>query len=136
MEQSNILAVTFLAVSMGCGSAVQAAVDSDASLVYLRSSCTVNGAGVDNCFTDLNTLNSWIWNTRLPSASQPLEVEIRAGTFAGQFSCNNSGYVTLSGAGRDQTTITNASFPIATTGCTGLVFRQFTVENTATLLGV
>lgn len=136
MEKRTVLAACLVSMSALFGSAATAAVDSDAALVYLRTSCAVNGSTIDNCFTDLNTLNSWIWNTRLPSASTPLQVEIGAGTFTGQFSCTDSGYVTLSGAGKDQTLITNAFLPVTTNSCDQLVFRQLTLQNTGNLFGV
>ena len=116
----------------------QAAVDTNASVVQLRTSCLVDGSTLDNCFTDLNTLNSWIWNTHnpAPSASSPLLVQIGPGTFTGQFSCSNAGYVSLQGSGIGVTIITNGSAPISTTDCQDMSFSNFTVQNTENLFGV
>lgn len=116
----------------------QAAVDPSASVVKLRTSCQVGGSTIANCFTDLNTLNTWIWNTRTPtpSASSPLTVDIGPGTFTGQFTCNNAGYVSLNGSGVGVTVIQNGSEPIATTACQDMAYSNFTVKNTGNLFGV
>ena len=113
-----------------------AAIDSDASVVELKTSCLVNGNTLDNCFTDLNTLNSWIWSTRHPSPSSPLKVAIAPGTYTGQFSCSGSGFVTLSGSGIQNTIIQNGMNPITTTQCVNMVFSDLTLKNTANLFGV
>lgn len=116
-------------------SEVIAAVDTNATVVQLRKSCHEENGTVliSNCFTDLPTLNSWIWNTRnpQPSAASPLLVEIGPGVFTGQFTCTNKGYVTLRGAGMGNSIIENAPSPIATTNCENLTFSHMTLRNTA-----
>jgi hypothetical protein len=91
-----------------------AAVDIDAAIVKLRTSCQEAGTTLNNCFTDLPALNAWIWDTRTPtpSATSPLLIEIGPGTFSGSFSCENKGYVTLRGSGIGKTIIQNGSGPI------------------------
>lgn len=116
----------------------QAAVDPGASEVQLLTSCQVNGSTLDNCFTDLNTLNSWMWNTRstAPSASSPLLVKIGPGTFTGQFTCSNAGYVSLQGSGIGVSVITNGYLPITTDHCEDMSYSSLTVKNTDNILGV
>lgn len=116
----------------------QAAVDPGASVVQLRQSCQVNGSTLDNCFTDLTTLNSWIWNTRnpSPSATNPLLVKIGPGTFDGQFTCTNAGDVSLKGSGVNVSIISNGMEPINTQNCTNMAYSNLTVKNTENLFGV
>ncbi len=70
---------------------------------------------MENCFESMSALSDlstgWIWNTRNPTASSPLLVDVGPGEF-GPFSCSGDGFVTLRGAGRE------ASLLIAT-GSTG-----------------
>ena len=116
----------------------QAAIDTDAPAVKLSTSCQQAGNSLDNCFTDITTLNTWIWQTRnpAPSSASPLLVDIGPGTFTGQFSCTNAGYVTLRGAGMGVTVIQNGSMPISTHNCENMVFSHMSVKNTQTLFGV
>lgn len=127
--------IIFLSVLLG-STQVLAAIDNNAATVQLRISCSENGATIDNCFDDLNTLNSWIWNTRIPSPTAPLKVSIGPGTFTGSFTCSDSGSVTLAGSGMGNTVIQNGSFPISTSQCVNMVFSDMTVKNTGNLFGV
>jgi hypothetical protein len=139
MKKSNSLLTASLAfICLGFSLPAFSAVDADAPRIFLRTSCQENGQTVDNCFTDLNTLNTWIWNTRTPapSTSAPLSVEIGPGIFTGQFTCNNSGHVSLIGSGIQNTVITNSSLPVTTTDCENLVFKHLNLKNTVTLFGV
>ncbi len=86
-------------------SQAQAAIDDSAAVVLLRKSCTENQTAMDNCFTTLGSLNSWMHQTRLPSATNPLMVDVGPGTFPGAFQCTNLGYITVRGSGRDNTTL-------------------------------
>jgi len=80
--------------------------DSNASVVFLRSSCAVAGATMENCFESMtaltNVTNGWIWTTRQPSATSRLIVDVGPGEF-GQFACDGDGFVTVRGAGRENT---------------------------------
>ena len=137
MKYKSLLFSSGLILSALFASApAQAVVDNNAAQVLLRSSCTENGATIDNCFDDLNTLNTWIWNTRYPSPVTPLNVEVGPGTFTGQFSCTGSGFVSIHGAGMGNTVIQNSSSPISTTQCVNLVFADMTLKNTGNLFGV
>ena len=113
-----------------------AAIDDDAAVVLLQQSCTENGATIDNCFEDISTLDNWTWNTRFPSPTQPLKIQIGPGTFTGSFTCNGSGFVTISGSGVGNTVVQNASSPISTTQCVNLVYSDMTLKNTGNLFGV
>lgn len=126
-KQSFVLpAVLCIAVSPFPASA---AIDLNADVVKLRTSCTVNGVVENNCFTDMAALTSWIWNTRNPepSAAAPLLVDIGPGTFAGGFHCVDSGYITLRGSGADKTII-KSGYPISSKRCTQLEFESLTLE--------
>lgn len=124
---------------------VRAAVDSDAAIINLRTSCTENGNTVDNCFTNLPEMNTWIWNSRMPApdATSPLKINIGPGTFNGTFTCDsepwngkNYGSVTIQGSGIHNTILQNSSGPISTTRCHNLVFNDMTLKNYGTLFGV
>lgn len=115
---------------------VTAGIDNNAAVVKLRQSCVEDGVTLSNCFTDMPTLNTWVWGTRQPSVTSPLLVEIGPGTFIGKFACVNSGYVSLRGSGQGTTVLENGSQPISSNDCTELKFSDLTVRNTETLLGV
>jgi hypothetical protein len=91
--------------SLFFSSSVSAAIDPAASVVLLRTSCN-DGAGgtLNNCFTNLGALNSWV-TTRNPSTSNPLQIEVGPGTFTGTFNCSNMGGISIKGAGRGVTTL-------------------------------
>lgn len=138
MKLSRFIAMGILiGVTMSSNSAL-AATDANAAVVQLRKSCLEAGKTLTNCFTDLNTLNSWIWNTRnpKPSATSPLIVNIGPGTFTGLFSCTSYGYVTLRGSGMRQTALENGSGPVSTANCVNMVFSDMTLRNTLNLFGV
>ncbi|MCO6411192.1 MAG: hypothetical protein J5I92_00460 [Thiogranum sp.] len=81
-----------------------AAIDNNAPVVQLRTSCDVNGTTLDNCFTSMSDVLGWISGTRQPTEASPLKVDIGPGTF-GRFHGYNGCYVTLSGSGRKHTII-------------------------------
>jgi hypothetical protein len=114
-----------------------AAIDPAATVVLLRTSCNDGTGGtLNNCFTTMSSLITWISNTRQPSAASPLVVEIGPGTF-GQFGCANGGYTTLRGSGREKTVITNgAAFSSAfhVDNCTQLEFSELTIKGTSSAL--
>lgn len=124
-------------------SQVNAAVDLDASIIKLRTNCTENGSTINNCFTDLPTLNTWVWNTRTPAPNptSPLKIDIGPGTFNGAFTCHsllteNFGSVTMQGAGIHNTTLQNSSGAISTVRCHNMVFSDMTLKNYGNLFGV
>lgn len=109
--------IKYLVLSTLCGLPVmaQATIEDDAQKVLLQTSCTVNGNILDNCFEDMNTMNTWIFNTRVRSKTNPLLVEIGPGLFyTSQFTCEDEGYITLRGSGRQHTTIkSNGGYTLA-----------------------
>lgn len=125
------------------GSAALAVIDANAPVVKLRDSanggCREAGVALHNCFTSLPTLNTWVSDTRKPTATKPLFVDIGPGKFVGAFGCsvsNYAGYVTLQGAGMKNTAIENAQSPISTTDCVQMRFSDMTLRNTGNLFGV
>ena len=76
-----------------------AAVDDDAEIILVRKDCGTQ----DNCFETIASALGWTWNTREPSAASPLLWDVGPGTWNEQWSCTNDGFVTVRGAGREQT---------------------------------
>jgi hypothetical protein len=128
-----------------------AAIDPNAAEVLLRTSCTENGVTIDNCFSSMTTLNTWIWNTRHPgqtSGRTPLLVSIGPGKFGGQFLCSKvadddpvapgaqyRGHVTLRGSGVNNSILEHSTV-IETEQCDNLTFEALTIRNTSQLRGV
>jgi hypothetical protein len=143
MKISSFLTKAIILASMLHTTAAIAVIDNNAGVVKLRdpanSGCIEAGVNLHNCFTDLNTLSSWVTNIRKPNATKPLHIDIGPGKFAGQFLCNNTnypGYVTLQGSGMKNTVIEAASNPVSTTYCTQMRFSHMTLRNTGNLFGV
>lgn len=117
---------------------VNAVVDVDAAVVELRDpnngGCTVNGATLDNCFTTISGLLTWINSIRNPkaSASAPLLVSIGPGTY-GQLTCSDGNTnITYQGAGMGQTKLATVS----TFDCDELVFSDLSVGVTGSTYAV
>jgi len=146
MKLKSILPHSIIVISILIFSSLaHSAVDLDASIIELRSSCTENSTTINNCFTDLNILNSWVWNTRIPSptATSPLKIEVGPGTFTGLFTCTSYpaqgvdlGSVTIEGSGIHNTVLQNSNGPIATKRCSNMIFSHMTLKNTGNLFGV
>jgi len=100
-------------------------INPDATVIQLRKDCET----LDDCFTTMSEMLVWTWNTRNPSSSSPLLINVGPGVFGG-FSCNNGGYITLRGSGRDVTIISD-SVAIKAVNCTEINFHDFTATNTA-----
>lgn len=109
--------------------------DSTAETVAVKQSCD-NGSGgiINNCFSTLPELTSWMKSTRKPDATKPLQVNIGTGTFAGplRLVCDSTtgytGFTSFSGTGSGQTIIQGASDfspPILVSSCTELNFSDF-----------
>lgn len=108
-----------------------AAIDPAASVVLLRTSCN-DGAGgtLNNCFTGLGSLNTWI-STRNPSPTTPLRVEVGPGSFSGSFQCTSMGGISIEGAGRKVSTFgTTTAFAagMALSNCTNLSVSHITIK--------
>lgn len=136
MKLLRLALFAFIYIALLTSPRTFAANDPNPAVVQLRISCLEANAPLNNCFTDLSTLNTWIWTTRTskPSAESPLLVEIGPGTFAGRFTCSNYGYVTLRGSGIKNTTITSRYLPITSSNCINMSFSHMTLQNT-TMLG-
>lgn len=128
MSYKQLLIIATAAVLTLTTSYATAAIDITAPIIQLRKSCSEAGNVLNNCFSDLNSMGSWIWNTRKPSGSAPLLVEIGPGTFNGNYSCVNSGYVTLRGSGPSQTKIMGGWGFVTSNNCTQLNFEDLTLE--------
>ncbi len=79
MMFSRMVAV---ATAFSCAAYVQTAaagIDNNAAIVQLRQSCVEDGLNLSNCFTDMPTLNTWVWNTRQPDQANPLLIEMGPG---------------------------------------------------------
>jgi hypothetical protein len=72
---------------------------------------------------------TWTWNTRQPTASDPLVIDVGPGEF-GPFSCTNAGYVTIRGNGRDNTIIAQqgAQGAVTVENCTRLSFQNLAIK--------
>jgi hypothetical protein len=125
-----IFFAAFLALSFT--SSLSAAIDPQAPVVKLRTSCQEGSSTLDNCFTTMAGLLNWTYSTRLPSATLPLLVDIGPGSFGG-FSCNASGYITLRGTGRHNTILgfTQVGASGSGPGCTQLAFQDLSIVNTS-----
>jgi hypothetical protein len=79
-------------------------------------------------------LLDWIWETRNPTATTPLLVEIGPGRFGSMYCPFGKGFVTFSGSGRGQTifgtTINSFTFGGDFHSCNQLVFEHMTIAGT------
>lgn len=108
-----------------------ATVDDDAEIILVRKDCGT----LDNCFETIADALSWTWGTREPSASSPLLWDVGPGTWNEQWSCENNGYVTVRGAGREQTIIeANTIGAVSVDDCEQLEFIDIGIHgNTVTV---
>lgn len=141
----GVVATTF------CATSASAAIDGGAAVVLLRKSCTENGNVVDNCFTSMSTLTTWIWNARRPgqtSGRTPLMVDVGPGLFSGSFTCDgradddasasgvqHRGHVTIRGAGVNNSVLEDDQ-AVVTLACENLVFENMTFRSTSPEQGV
>lgn len=121
----------------GLTPAAHAATDLAAAVVKVRKVCSDNGVALDNCFTSMGSLTSWMANTRKPNANSPLRVEIGPGNFLEDvfFNCNAAngytGYTSFEGAGSSQTVIngygSGSTTPVNVNSCTELSFSHMKI---------
>ena len=136
MKAGKAALAVFAFCTITLSAVAYAAPDASAPVVYLRTDCTEGGVGLVNCFTTMDSLVTWINNTRHPSATNPLDVEIGPGTFSA-FSCQDGGYTTLKGSGRQNTIITNGQVyggAFYASNCTQLDLSELTILGTANAL--
>ncbi len=103
MLNKFIRSLFFLGLSYS--SITSAAIDNAAAIVELRTSCNELNSTIDNCFTSLDSLNSWIQGTRTPDSSDPLAVRIGPGEFPGTFVCVGNQHISLIGSGSSSTVL-------------------------------
>jgi hypothetical protein len=134
---SSTIPLSALVIAATFSGSAAAVIGSNAEVVQLSQSCTENGAPVDNCFTTIASLDTWIWGTRNPSSTAPLRVDIGPGTFEGLLTCNNSGYVSYRGSGMGITVIRNQTIgPVSVDGCVNMKFSNLTMQNYGSILGI
>jgi hypothetical protein len=131
----RIVGPIVLTIVLLTGTRAYAAIDNAAAEVLLRTSCTDNAVTLNNCFTSLSTLNTWIWATRMPSATNPLHVLVGPGTHSPSsggtgFVCNHSGHVTFTGAGINNSILAGSPPPIRSVQCQHLTFENLSVHGT------
>ena len=90
-----------LCLSLSSTGTVNATVSANAETVYLKQDCT----GIQNCFSAVTDLVTWMDTQRFPDAGSPLLVNIGPGRFKGPFQCINHTHITLQGSGRSNTII-------------------------------
>ncbi len=103
--------------------------DPAAAVVLLRTNC--GNPPLENCFESMSALTTtgstgWIWQTRIPTATAPLLVDIGPGEF-GPFKCTgvSRGNVTLRGSGREQTILKDpAESGVVVANCKNLSFMD------------
>lgn len=107
---------------------VVAATDSNAASVKLQTSCTEATVPLNNCFTTISSLLSWITGTRIPTQAVPLKVDIGPGKFINDFDgAVTLGDISFRGSGRDITIISNPSVGLTFKDGSRLHFSDMTV---------
>lgn len=137
---SVLSSILFLVISQQAMSSITIT-DNNTDTVFLKKDCS----NTSNCATTLASLIPWIWNTRLPDNTNPLLVKIGTGTFlthdnspfSGSF-CNNSGFVTFMGSGKENTVIKNSGTfnGISINNCQNLSFQDLTFDFQTTVYGI
>lgn len=104
-------------------------------VVFLNKDCAAAGhtLGVD-CVETVGDLQLLIWSTILPTATNPLIVDIGPGIFDGTLTCSpGEGYVTSRGAGRERSVISTSTPGAVGTlflwGCKSISIQDLTLEN-------
>jgi hypothetical protein len=141
MKPSLLTLFVVLAGASLAAPPVSAAIDADAQVVKVRakksdgsSGCVENGVELNNCFASTGAAATWIMNTRKPTATTPLIVEIGPGNYKGlTLECDATwgGHTTFRGAGMNQTVFDSMSWgTMRFDSCTKLHFSDLTVKNT------
>jgi hypothetical protein len=107
-----------------------AAALAESDRVELRADCPRDAD--DTCFSDLSTLDHWLFEAPRPSAAEPVTVHVGEGEFRGRVLCRAQGVVHFRGADRARSRLigTVDEFPFATVraeGCMGLRFERLTI---------
>jgi hypothetical protein len=118
------------ALALVLAGALAGPVAAETERVELRSDCPRDAA--DTCFSDLSTLDHWLWQSRRPSAHDPVTVHVGPGEFRGRLLCRAQGFVHFRGVdpARSKLVGTVDEMPFATVrseGCTELRFERLTI---------
>ena len=141
MKTLHIFPAVALIGCLGFSGSASAVIDNNAPVVKLRNAtnggCVEAGATLNNCFTDIGALNTWIWGTRKPTDTTPLVVDIGPGKF-GQYGCGDgvssiAGRISFRGAGMDKTTLASVTI---LSQCANVSFDSMTVGGTGISYGV
>ena len=105
-----------------------AATDSNAASVKLQTACTEATVPLNNCFTTIRSLLSWISGMRIPTQAVPLKVGVSQGKFINDpDGAATLGDVSFRGSGRDITIISNPSSGLTFGDGNRLHFSDMTV---------
>jgi hypothetical protein len=128
MKKWTLSAGALALLGLGENTSAFAALDNAAAEVLLRTTCTDNGATLNNCFTSVSTMETWIWSTRNPSSSNPLHVRIGPGAFTGNLACSGStrGHTTYTGAGINNSIIVGS---VSSMDCMNLTYESFSIHH-------
>lgn len=113
--------------------------DADAALIRLK----LNDCSDKNCFTDVGEMLDWVWNTRKPSQSTPLIIDVSPGTYSvpDRLFCSTPdrelptmrGHITVRGSGQKNTVLTgghsDTKAVVALSHCTNLDFQDIAVRS-------
>lgn len=122
MKIKSLIRAIFVLMALANVSQAVAAIDSTTSLVQLRDpangGCTEGGVALNNCFTSMAALQTYIYTGRTNSTA-PLLIEIGPGAFTSAngwsgFECSgsNGGNLTFRGAGAGKTVLTGNPFGV------------------------
>jgi hypothetical protein len=120
----------FAAVALAGALAVAPPAVAAGEPIELGSDCP-RDAGV-SCFSDLSTLDHWLWQTRRPGAGDRVTVHVGAGEFRGRVFCREQGFVTFRGVDRARSRLLGRVdvMPFATIrtdDCKALRFERLTI---------
>jgi hypothetical protein len=134
MKPSRFFVLAMLFSAAMVSQAAHAVIDSNATVVKLRTSCSEGGTTLNNCFVALETisgnplsgLQAWIDNR----ANAPLTVEIGPGNFK-NFKCNSKDDISLKGSGPAQSILTGSgiTYGLEATNCARFNVQDLTVTN-------
>jgi len=99
-------------------------------IVLLRKDCS-NVNPSQQCFTDIEDVETWLWATRqpAPSSASPVTVSIAPGTYIGTVDCTDNGYVSFIGSGVKKTILKGRANAIVGNNCNEITFQDMTISN-------
>jgi hypothetical protein len=134
MKPINVTSAVLLSSCAGFISSAYADdhIDANADVVQLRMSCQEAGAPLNNCFTDLASLNGW-QSARATSETNPLLVKIGPGSFDGTYNCTGKSNIAIKGAGKGVTILnptSGFSAGMRFVNCTNISVSDMTIKGT------